>query len=169
MEKIKSLGWVIFTLCFISITTGCTTFTPSKEVFTGKNNFNTRVYDAPVETCWLAVKQVLLKNNFSILSEDSQLKQIQGTKNFDKGALSVAVVTQFTLQNENNKTQIYLNATQITKKIHTAKRITHLLIIPIPVGTESSQTQTEGTIEDKKFYDTFFDQISTELARLIQK
>ena len=171
MKKIKFLDLVIFVLCILIIATGCATFTPSKQVFKGKPNFNFRTYDAPIETCWLAVRQAILKNNFSIFIEDNQVKRIQAAKSFAKGSLSATVTIQFTLQScEENKTQVYLNATQTTKRIYTARQTVPLLfILPIPAGTEASQTQTEQTIEDKKFYEAFFNQIETELKGLMQK
>ncbi|HPO51900.1 MAG TPA: DUF2242 domain-containing protein [bacterium] len=160
---------MLLVLVLAGVLTGCATFTPSKEVFSKKQNFNVRIYDTPIETCWIAVKQTLLKNNFTISVEDRQLNRFQATKSFDKGSLSITVNTQFTLQqHEDNKTQIFLNATQTKKKIYTARRTVPLLIIPIPAGTEASQTQTEETIEDKKFYDTFFNQVEAEIKTLMQ-
>ncbi|MGC9065656.1 MAG: hypothetical protein ACP5JO_03385, partial [Candidatus Ratteibacteria bacterium] len=71
-KRLQSL--VLITILVVLCLTGCATFTPSKEVFSRNPNLNVRTYDAPVETCWLAARQALLKNNFSIYSEDSQLK-----------------------------------------------------------------------------------------------
>ena len=169
MRKISKLRLIGFVLSITGIGTGCATFTPSKEVFTSKH-FNVRTYDASIETCWLSLKQTLLKNNFTVDKEDSQLKQIQATKSFEKRTLTVNVVLQANLQPYgDNKTQVYLNATQITKKTYTSRRTTLLLLIPIPTGTDVSQTQTEKTIEDRKFYETFFDQIEAEIKSLTQK
>ncbi len=169
MKNLKFFCWIIFVLCVIFIT-GCATFRPSKEVFTSKTNLNSRVYDASEETCWLAIKQVILKNNFSIINEDTQLKRIQAAKNFEKGSSSISVSIQVTLlPSEDNKSEVYLNATQTTKKLHVARRTTSLLfIIPVPLGSEASQTQTEKTIDDKKFYKAFFDQIAQEIKALTE-
>jgi len=167
--KMRGLDKLVSVILGIMVLgTGCATFKPSKEVFSNKD-INTRIYNASTETCWLALKQTLLKNNFAIEKEENQ-SQIQATKSFEKKALTVNVVLQVNLQPyENDRTQIFLNATQITKKTYTSRRTTMLLLIPVPTGTDASQTQTEKTIEDEKFYNAFFDQIAAEIKNLTGK
>ncbi|HOK80411.1 MAG TPA: hypothetical protein PK354_06145 [bacterium] len=132
-----------------------------------KPNINARTYDAPPQFCFLALKRIFLKNNFTLLKEDTQLNKIEAIKHFDKGNLSVDLLIQANLESmENNKTQVYLNAVQTTKTIYATRKT--LLIIPLPGSTQVTQATKEGTIEDKKFYEVFFKAIEEELKTLRQ-
>jgi len=109
-----------------------------------------------------------LKNNYTISSEDVQSKRIIAVKSFDKGSLLVTLAIQANLQQtENSKTQVYLNATQTNKQVHTTRKT--LFLIPIPGSTQVTSAQTEKTIDDKEFYEVFFNQIEVEIKGLIEK
>lgn len=150
--------------CFIlaGILAGCATFSPAKEALEVKPDFNARTYGAPTDTCWSALKQMFLKNNYTISYEDFQSKRMQAVKHFDKGSLSVDLLIQANFEVlENSKTQIYLNAVQNSKTIYTTRKT--LLFIPIPGTTQTTQAEKQGTIEDKKFYEAFFNAVEEEI------
>jgi len=156
----------VMVLLLLSLS-GCATFNASKEAIKESPSYNTKLYNVSVEKCWVAVKQVLLKNNFAIFNEDTNLKKIQAQKDFQKSSslnITVMVSIDF-LPVEENKTQIFLVGTEIQKKTYTSKTVTHLLIIPIPTGTNVTQSETRKTIEDKKFYEKFFKEINNELNK----
>jgi hypothetical protein len=141
---------------------GCATFSPSREALQAKPDLNAKTYESPVETCWLALKQVFLKNNYTINMEDSQSGRMQAVKHFDKGALSVDLCIQANfIQSDKNTTQIYLNAVQTSKTTYATRKT--LFLIPLPGTTRITQATKEGTIEDKNFYEAFFNAIEAEL------
>jgi len=168
VKKISKLTWIGAALGIAAIGAGCATFSPTKEALISKPSFNVRTYDAEIDTCWTALKQIFLKNNYTISSEDVQSKRIIAVKSFDKGSLLVTLAIQANLQQtENSKIQVYLNATQTNKQVHTTRKT--LFLIPIPGSTQVTSAQTEKTIDDKGFYEVFFNQIEVEIKGLIEK
>ncbi len=165
MEKklfILSLG-----ILFLS---GCATFSPSEEVFKEKANINSRTYDASVNACFDVLKQVILKKNFSLASEDKEAKRLQATRYFQKGRRSIVIVLNANLQSPGeNKTTVYLNAVQSTEKLYSQSHTRFFLgIVPLPGGGgETAERLKEGeiTIEDQKFYEGFFDEIKDEIIK----
>ena len=168
-EKINwSIGLVMVSVLFMS---GCATFSPSGEVFKEKANINSRIYDAPINACFDVLKQVVLKQNFSLASEDKEAKKLQATRYFQKGRRSIVIVLNANLQSlGENKTTLYLNAVQTTEKLYAQSHSRFFLgIIPLPGGGgETAQRLKEGeiTVEDKKFYEGFFDEIGDEIRKL---
>jgi len=51
--------------------------------------------------------------------------------------------------------------------VHTTRKT--LFLIPIPGSTQVTSAQTEKTIDDKEFYEVFFNQIEVEIKGLIEK
>lgn len=149
---------------------GCATFSPSGEVFKEKANINSRTYDASINACFDTLKQVILKKNFSLVSEDKETKRLQASRYFQKGRRSIVIVLNANLQSlGEDKTAIYLNAVQTTEKLYAQSHTRFFLfIIPLPGGGgEEAVKLKEGeiTIEDKKFYEGFFEEIGEELRK----
>ncbi|MEK6845739.1 MAG: DUF2242 domain-containing protein [Nanoarchaeota archaeon] len=166
MNKLK-IGWMIAGVIFLS---GCATFSPSEEVFKEKANINSRTYDVSVNACFDVFKQVILKKNFSFVSEDKEAKRLQAARYFQKGTRNIVIVLNASLQSlEENKTTVYLNAVQTTEKLYARSRTRFFLfIIPLPGGGGEEAVklkEEELTIEDKKFYDGFFDEIDSEIKK----
>lgn len=160
----------LFIFVFIFFLSGCTTFNPSKEVFKQKPDINSKTYDISIDTCWKAVKQVILKKNFNISYEDEDLKRIQAERFFQKRKRTIAVILAANLQPlEENQTTVYLNAIQTTEKLYKrSHRRFFLWIIPLPGGGgEEAERIKEGekTIADKKFYEGFFEEIEKEIKK----
>lgn len=149
---------------------GCATFSPSGEVFKEKANINSRTYDASVNVCFDTLKQVILRRNFSLTSEDKETKRLQAARYFQKGRRSIAIVLNANLQSlGEDKTAIYLNAVQTTEKLYAQSHTRFFLfIIPLPGGGgEEAVKLKEGeiTIEDQKFYEGFFGEIGDEISK----
>lgn len=169
MNRIKNwkTGLVIISVLFVS---GCATFSPSKEVSKEKANINSRTYDASINACFDVLRQVILKKNFSLASEDKEAKRLQATRYFQKGKRNIVIVLNANLQSlEENKTTVYLNAVQTTERLYTRSHARFFLfIIPLPGGGGEEAVklkEEESTIEDKKFYEGFFDEIDTEIKK----
>lgn len=163
----RKFACVLFFVFFLS---GCATFSPSEEVFKEKANINSRTYDAPVNACFDTLKQVVLKKNFSLASEDKEVKRLQATRYFQKGRRSIVIVLNVNLQSPGeNKTTVYLNAVQTTEKLYSQSHTRFFLgLIPLPGGGgESAERLKEGeiTVEDQKFYEGFFDEIRDEIMK----
>ncbi|MCD6539792.1 MAG: hypothetical protein J7K37_03730 [Candidatus Omnitrophica bacterium] len=167
MRKIKA-GIAVFAVFFLS---GCATFSPSRELFKEKKNINARTYEASTDVCFRALKQVILKKNFTLSCEDKESKKLQSRRFFQKGKRTITIVLNANLESiEENKTTIYLNAIQATEKIYVRSHTRFFLgLIPLPGGGgEKAERLKEGerTIEDKKFYQGFFEEIEGEIKRL---
>ena len=169
MNKINNwkTGWLIIGLFFLS---GCATFNPSEEVFKEKANINSRTYDASVNACFDTLKQVILKKNFSLASEDKETKRLQASRYFQKGKRNIVIVLNANLQSSGeNKTTVYLNAVQTTEKLYSQSHTRFFLgLIPLPGGGgETAERLKEGeiTIGDQKFYEGFFDEIGEEIGK----
>ena len=169
MVKVKKMKtvWLIAGVLFLS---GCATFSPSEEVFKEKANINSRTYDASVSACFDTLKQVILKKNFSLASEDKDTKRLQATRYFQKGKRSIVIVLNANLEpSEENKTTVYLNAVQTTEKLYSQSHARFFLgLIPLPGGGgESAERLKEGeiTVEDQKFYEGFFEEIGEEIRK----
>jgi len=148
----------------------CATFSPSGEVFKEKANINSRTYDAPVNACFDILKEVILKKNFSLASEDKEAKRLQATRYFQKGRKSIVIVLNANLQSlGENKTTVYLNAVQTTEKLYAQSHTRFFLgLIPLPGGggeTAERLREGESTVEDQKFYEGFFDEIGDEIRK----
>lgn len=165
------MGKKLFILSLgILFLSGCATFSPSEEVFKEKTNINSRTYDASVNACFDTLKQVILKKNFSLASEDKEAKRLQATRYFQKGRRSIVIVLNANLQSlGENKTTVYLNAVQTTEKLYAQSHTRFFLgIIPLPGGGgETAQRLKEGeiTIEDQKFYEGFFEEIGEDIRK----
>jgi len=165
------MGKRLFVLSLgILFLSSCATFSPSGEVFKEKANINSRTYDASINACFDTLKQVILKQNFSLASEDRETKRLQASRYFQKGRRSIAIVLNANLQSlEENKTTIYLNAVQTTEKLYSQSHARFFLgLIPLPGGGgESAERLKEGeiTVEDKKFYEGFFEEIGEEIRK----
>jgi len=167
MCKIKA-GIAVLIVLFLS---GCATFSPSRELFKEKENINARTYEASTDICFRALKQVILKKNFTFSYEDKESKKLQARRFFQKGKRTIIIVLNANLESiEENKTTIYLNATQTTEKLYVRSHTRFFLgLIPLPGGGgEEAERLKEGirTIEDKKFYQGFFEEIEEEIKRL---
>lgn len=166
----RKFAWVLSFIFFLS---GCATFSPSGEVFKEKANINSRTYDASANVCFDNLKQVILKKNFSLASEDKEAKRLQATRYFQKGKRSIVIILNANLQFlGENKTTVYLNAVQATEKLYAQSHTRFFLgIIPLPGGGgETAQRLKEGeiTVEDQKFYEGFFDEIGEGIKRLLE-
>jgi len=164
----RKFACVLFFIFFLS---GCATFSPSGEVFKEKANINSRIYDASINACLDVLKQVILRRNFSLVSEDKEAKRLQATRYFQKGRRSIVIVLNANLQSPGeNKTTVYLNAVQTTEKLYAQSHTRFFLfIIPLPGGGgEEAVKLKEGeiTVEDKKFYEGFFEEIAEEIKKL---
>lgn len=158
-------------LCLVFFLSGCATFSPSEEVFKEKANINSRTYDISIDVCLDALKQAILKKNFSLTYEDKEAKRLQATRYFQKGKRSTVIVLNANLQSlEENKTTVFLNAIQTTEKLYAKSHTRFFLgLIPLPGGGgEEAERIKEGekTIEDKEFYEGFFKEIEEEIKRI---
>lgn len=167
-KRLAEIGLVTGLIIFL---TGCATTLPPSEVFRDKTDINTRTFDFPMEKCWQAVKEAALNDGFCITAENSSSGTIETSKYFQKGSKTITITLQAHLQPlEDSKTKIYINAFQTTEALYKSHTTTHLIIIPIPSGTQASKVKEEQrTIEDKKFYDAFFKQIEISLKAQIKK
>lgn len=169
-EKIRNwrIGLVIITgVLFLS---GCATFSPSEEVFKEKANINSKTYDVSINACFDTLRQVVLRKNFFLVSEDKEAKRLQATRYFQKGRRSIVIVLNASLQSlEENKTTVYLNAVQTTEKVYAQSHTRFLLgLIPLPGGGgETAERLKEGerTVEDQKFYEGFLEEIGEEIGK----
>ena len=144
---------------------------PFREVFKEKTNINSKVFDISINTCFDVLKQVILKKNFSLASEDKEAKRLQASRYFQKGKRNIVIVLNANLQSlEENKTTVYLNAVQTTEKLYAQSHTRFFLgLIPLPGGggeTAERLKEGESTIEDQKFYEGFFEETDEEIKKL---
>ena len=169
MNKINN--WKFAMIAAGVILSGCATFSPSGEVFKEKTNINSKVFDISINTCFDVLKQVILKKNFSLASEDKEAKRLQASRYFQKGKRNIVIVLNANLQSlEENKTTVYLNAVQTTEKLYAQSHTRFFLgLIPLPGGggeTAARLKEGEITIEDQKFYEGFFEETDEEIKKL---
>ncbi len=136
-----------------------------KDVFNTDSWPNVRTFNAPVDTCYLATKRVVLSQNLRIEREDLQAKSFIMARYFEDGKDStVLTVNANVIASGNDKATIYISAGQHVEKVRVKTDRLGLPLGLIPVGSEATKVkQEERTVEDAEFYKKFFDAVEKEI------
>ena len=167
-EKIRNwrVGLAIVGVLLLS---GCATFNPSKEVFKEKATYNSREFSLPPDLLYQAVIKVIYSQQFAIEKEDKEKGFILAKRYFQKGKRNIILILQAKIIPEIDKSILYLNALQTSERLFVADRTRFFLwLIPLPGGggKEASKIkEEEKIIEDRKFYQRFFDRIEEEINK----
>ena len=151
---------------------GCSGPSAYQRVFKKPEQHNSRTYPASLDTCWLAVNRAALSLNFGIDKEEKEKGLMEATRHFQEGKKTTTLVLKASLQPESStSTTVYANAIEKRERVYvrTHQRIS-FFIIPVPWGDRGKEasrvTEGEKTVEDKKFYEAFFEAVGRELYEL---
>jgi hypothetical protein len=158
-------------LCLVFFLSGCVTFSPSKEVFKEKATYNSKEFSVSSDLLYQAIIKVIYSQNFSIENEDKEKGFILAKRYFQKGKRNIILVLQAKIiSDKEDKSNLYLNALQITERLFVADRTRFFLwLIPLPGGggKEASKIkEEEKIIEDQEFYQRFFEKIKEGIKTL---
>ncbi|MGC8790853.1 MAG: DUF2242 domain-containing protein [Desulfurella sp.] len=127
---------------------------------------NSKTFDTSAQKCYLASKAVLLKRGFLIEKDEPNAFSFVATRYFPSGKDSTVVVVNINvLQNSQNKSTVFISAMQYENVIRTTTQTTLLGLVPIG-STATTSKQSEKSITDKQFFDTFFKELSNELRQI---
>ena len=165
MCKIKT-GIAVLAVLFLS---GCATFNPSREVFKEKVTYNSKEFSVSGGLLYQAVIKVIYAQKFVIEKEDKEGGFILAKRYFQRGKRNIILILQAKLISETDKSVLYLNALQTSERLFVADRTRFFLwLIPLPGGggKEASKIKEgEKIIEDREFYQKFFDRIEEEINK----
>lgn len=161
---------VVLTACILL--SGCSGPSAYHRVFKKPEQHNSRTYPANLETCWLAVNRAALSLNFGIEKEEKGKGLLEASRYFQEGKRTTTLVLKASLQPASeDETTVYANAVEKRERVYvkTHQRIS-LFIIPVPWGDRGKEasrvTEGEKTVEDRKFYEAFFEAVGRELYTL---
>ena len=159
MKKIS----VIF-LAYIFFCSGCASTSVYKEVFNEEPAYNQKVFPVSQEELYQATLRAICSKNFLIEKESTEKDFILARRAFQKGKRTIALVLQAKIISDAAATStLYLSALETTERSYVADRTRFLLfIVPLPGGGGKEATSVkegEKIIEDKTFYQKFFNEI----------
>ena len=132
-----------------------------ERVFNNDQTINARSFNASSEDCYLAAKRAVLDQDFTIEAEDSQARDFKAIRYFPSGKDSTVLEMSINVIGS-DKTKIYASAIQYVDKVRTKTQTTLLGLVPI--GSSATKVkQNEESIEDKDFYNRFFEAVEKEL------
>jgi hypothetical protein len=157
---------VLFT-CLITLS-GCAT-PVYREVFQEKASYNSKEFNVPAKVLYQATTRAICSKNFIIEKEEADKGFILAKRSFQRGKRSIVLVLQAKMDfSSNDNTMLYLTALQTTEVNYVSDHTRFFLfLVPLPGGGGKSASQvTEGekVIEDKKFYQDFFNEIEREVS-----
>jgi hypothetical protein len=160
-------------LIFLIITiSGCAT-PVYKDVFREKVSYNSQEFPVPQNVLYQATSRAICSKNFIIEKEDPNKGFILAKRSFQRGKRTIALIIQAKIDPiAADKTTLFLNAIETKEVYFVADRTRFFLfIIPLPGGggKEGSQIKEgEKVVEDKTFYNNFFEAIEKEIAKIPQ-
>ena len=149
---------------------GCARPTAYQRVFGAQErSMNRRTMPATGGSTWAAVKRAALALNFSIDEEDQAKGRATASRLFQDGRKTTKIQLKAEIEPDGSgQTVVFLSAIEETDRLFTrSHRRFFLWIIPLPGGggVEANRvTETERTIVDQDFYDSFFAAVERELA-----
>ncbi len=158
----------ILLLTSLIAVSGCAT--PAyREVFQEKVSYNSREFNVPVNILYQATTRAICSKKFIIEKEDADQGSILAKRSFQKGKRSVVLVLQVKMDSSSNdKTMLYLTALQTTEMYYVSDHTRFFLfLIPLPGGGGKNASQIkegEKVIDDKRFYQDFFNEIQREVS-----
>ncbi len=161
---------LVMILLFTSLITisGCAT-PVYREVFQERASYNSKEFNVPANILNQAITRAICSKNFIIEKEDYEKGSILAKRSFQRGKRSIVLVLQAKIDSSiNDKTMLYLTALQTTEINYVSDHTRFFLfLVPLPGGGGKSASQIkegEKVIEDKKFYQDFFDAIQQEVS-----
>ncbi len=151
---------------------GCGGPSAHRRVFQGGADVrNSRVYATGTETCWTALMRAALSLNFGVDQQDPERRSLQASRYFKEGGRTTRITLKASLQPVGEgRTTLYVTAVQATERLYArSHRRFFLWVIPLPGGggTEASRVREgEWTVDDRQFYDAFFQTVQRELGEL---
>lgn len=158
-------------LLFISlIASGCAT-PVYREVFQERASYNSKEFNVSVNILNQAIIRAICAKNFIIEKEDFEKGSILAKRSFQRGKRSIVLVLQAKIDSSiKDKTMLYLTALQTTEINYVSDHTRFFLfLVPLPGGGGKSASQIkegEKVIEDKKFYQDFFNEIQMEVSTI---
>lgn len=161
------LAAILFFACFITIS-GCAT-PVYREVFQEKASYNSRDFNVPANVLYQAATRAICSKNFIIEKEDADKGSILAKRSFQRGKRSIVLVLQAKIDSSSNdKTMLYLTALQTTEMYYVSDHTRFFLfLVPLPGGGGKNASQIkegEKVIDDKGFYQDFFNEIQKEVS-----
>ncbi len=161
MKQNKFVLIVLFLTIFLS---SCAT-NPYKSALNSTID-NSKTFDVSAQKSYLAAKSVLLKRGFLIEKDEPNTFSFIATRYFPSGKDSTVVVVNINvIQNSQDKSTVFISAMQYENVIRTTTQTTLFGLVPIG-STATTSKQSEKSITDKQFFDTFFKELSNELKQV---
>ena len=158
--------YISFGLCLAFI--GCASKTAYRDVLEDEPTYNVKTFQSPSDQVYTSLVKTLLVKKFMLEEENKEDGMVVARRSFKKGKRTFIIVIQARLLPENEKTTLFLNALETTERIFVADRTRFFMfVIPLPGGggkQASTAKEGENVIQDKAFYDEFFNRIEKELS-----
>lgn len=160
---------LIYLLTIVVLISGCGTPSVYREVFReGPTRYNSRTFPYSQEVVYTAILKTLYSRKFIVENENKETGDLLAKRSFQKGKRTIALILQAKfLAGSEDETTLFLTAMEISERLYVADRTRFLLfIIPLPGGGGKEATkikEQEKLIEDKKFYQQFFEAIEEEI------
>lgn len=160
---------LIYLLTIVILISGCGTPSVYREVFReGPTRYNSRTFPYSQEVVYTAILKTLYSRKFIVENENKETGDLLAKRSFQKGKRTIALILQAKfLAGSEDETTLFLTAMEISERLYVADRTRFLLfIIPLPGGGGKEATkikEQEKLIEDKKFYQQFFEAIEEEI------
>jgi hypothetical protein len=142
-----------------------------KEVFREKASYNSKEFSVPQNILYQATSRAICAKNFIIDKEEPDKGFILAKRSFQRGKRTIALIIQAKMDPiASDKTTLFLNAVETKEVYFVADRTRFFLfLIPLPGGggKEGSQIKEgERVVEDKTFYNNFFEAIEEEVVKI---
>ncbi len=139
-----------------------------RDVFKEKESYNSREYAVPADILNQAVTRAICSRNFIIEQEAVEKGVVLAKRSFQQGKRTVVLVLQAKLDSlSDDKTMLYLTALQTTETYYVSDHTRFFLfLVPLPGGGGKNASQVkegEKVIDDKNFYQDFFNAIQKEV------
>ena len=159
---------LIYLLVIIILVSGCGTPSVYREVFkNGPSQYNSRTFSCQEDLVYAALLKALYSRQFIVENEDKETGDLLAKRSFQKGKRSITLLLQAKMIAGKDETTLFLSAIETTERLYVSDRTRFfLLIIPLPGGGGKEATkikEQERPIEDRKFYQQFFDAIEGEI------
>jgi len=150
------------------LVSGCGTSSVYREVFkNGPSQYNSRTFSYSQDLVYAALIKALYSRQFIVENENKETGDLLAKRSFQKGKRSITLLLQTKMVTDEEETTLFLSAIETTERLYVSDRTRFfLLIIPLPGGGGKEATkikERERPIEDRKFYQQFFEAIEKEI------
>lgn len=159
---------LIYLLVIVILVGGCGTPSVYREVFKNSpSQYNSRTFSCSQNLVYAALLKALYSRQFIVENENKETGDLLAKRSFQKGKRSITLLLQTKMVTNEDGTTLFLSAIETTERLYVSDRTRFfLLVIPLPGGGGKEATkikEQERPIEDRKFYQQFFDAIEKEI------